>query len=314
MTFNEAKGLKILHQIATALATWPPYLRSTKSRVFKIYKIYALALVLIYSYINCIILVEHIGTYFEHFGSVANGVVRFIHYLIVFASFVESTLSSINVADDFNGMTIMLKKVDTALHEFHEKGNTSFNFYSNFALVNAFMFTLLCTIVVIFNNRHSSPLRLSLYFQYYRLAVGAVLCYSYTRVITRKFEILNSMLKDSEKDKTGVESIRLLYSYLSRVVRIYNKVFGWRIFFQFAVVFIGCIQLANMVAVQVFAYGGVDGALKSEGTEKLELILTMLVRCIFFFVSIYLACNFALHERFSLTALSSMEKYNAFTH
>lgn len=286
--------LKVVHRIATVLAIWPPYLHDHRSRIVKIYKVYGLVMVAAYTYVNWIVLVENNRHYFAHFGNLANGIVRFLQYLILYVTSIDATLRSLYTVDDFNGMILLLQRIDHGLKDvISDNRKANLELWIEFILINALMFVLVGSITIIWTYSEANPLRLCVYFQYYCLSTTTILIYNYIRNIGIKYEKLNIMLKElgeelkvSHKNSTGIKRIRVLYSCLGKSARIYNKIFGWRIFFHFSVVFIGCIQLANMITIQLFTSEGLTGALKNERTEKLEMLLSMAIRCSMLSVSI----------------------------
>lgn len=296
MCYNEHKGLRIVHIFATALATWPPYLYPSTSKIFKLYKLYGAIFVMFYMCMHWVVLIENFGVFFEHYGSLLSEIMRLMTYVLLGVSAIEGVLRSFYVADDFNTMVLLLKKFDAALCYVNKKQRTTnLQLYLEFCLINLLVFIMLCSVLVFWSNSNISALRFSLCFHYLYHTTAAFLFCIYADDIARKFGQLNGFLENSYNAQENLESkavirkIRYLYCSLSQAVRIYNKIFGWRIFFHFAVVLFGCVQLANMVAVLVLSYETAPYRSRNAMIETISLITTIIVR--YFIISVSFCKN-----------------------
>lgn len=259
MCYSESKALVTVHVLATALTIWPPYLHRNTSKALKIYRIYGLILLIFYVYVFWKVLVSTFDIFFKNNTSVFSGVMRFINYFVLGVLSVDANLRSFYIADDFNAMVAMLRKIDEGLSDSGVKGKrqTNLQLYVEFAVINLLMVVLMCSAFVFWLNSNTSLLKVLLYFQYYYYASAAFLLYIYAEGIAKQIKTLNCFLetylllenlKSGRGPKLGLRRIRNLYCSISQVIYAYNKVFGWRVFFHFAATFFGCIHLVNTVA------------------------------------------------------------------
>lgn len=266
---GDIRRLRILHVVGTILGVWPPCSGSQSSRQMELYKWYCFALIACYVYVFWSIVIMDFDKFilkrFTRATHMVLALLCFVVYKIVLTTLIARSCC---FAGRLNRMTKLFIGIDNGIIGHSEEGVVLF--YTEIALfIPLFVFFLTDFIL----RLHGKKEHLAEVAQFTTLYVTMLIVCQYAIAIRRRLERFNSLLSESEvKSTTTAKRLRRTYNRLTKVVQLYNEVFGTHLFMFVCLLFLVSMQLTNMVIMGFYYNSDISTDLILRNTVLISFI------------------------------------------
>lgn len=257
MYFENDRRLKILHGITKLIGIVPHYKSKTDTKSTAIYRCYSV-IVIIFHFV-CYMVTIYTKYFTNIFArNVSSVAIGFISCTLFELLTIDPIIRwSFFNTSDFEKLASNLDDVDSYL----KVNKSDKEKYLWFWLQLLGLHVGLSIFIIQDFNLWKDILGVKLaivshtidYLQAYNYLITIWLMYEYLLVITRQYKMLNTILNHYRLNKTDVRKLSRAYYQMSRIIRAYNDIFGWRLFYSFGAVLLFMLDGTNFITDRFFS-------------------------------------------------------------